>query len=335
MIPYIVLDEGITYKLGGTSKNYWSATRINDVGNSTVSSNGDFLGLNIGHGQNISTYRFDLSLGGSFDQTITNALGNNATSGEYSLNNIVSIGIQTYAKADHKWVFGLISIYGVDSNGNKTLLFDGKAADIKEPISGINGLTQLVDANDVYMWNVSPGSNDSKKVNYQSISVLGTGSYKINYKGSINSYDMYSWMKVTMNGVSEDLVNLINYDGFRFKIDTTHESFENKKGLSGECEFRYSSSNSGSRPSKIYLIDENNNITSIESKDVCVIPSNFKGDVIILFEDLTHVSQFKGNETITCSEFRFIVDTTDMDGCIFKMYDLKFISNGNEIIKGA
>lgn len=330
MIPFIILPNGETYKLGGSNKNYWSATRISNGMQSTISSNGDFLGLKVGHGQGISTYRFDLSQGASFDQTITNALGNSATSGTYNFTNVYSLGIQTYAAANHKWSFGLISIYGVNQNGDKTLLFDGKQADIKQSSAGFKGLSALVDSNDVYLWNVAPGTNDNKKVNYQNIKVLGTGMFKINYKGSTNTYDMYSWMKVTVNDTSEKLLNLYNYDGFSFDIDTTHESIKNKAYLSGDFEFRYSSNNSGSRPSKIYLIDETGTITVISSKDVCNIPTNFKGKVVILFEDLTHVSSFSGNETNVCSEFRFIVNTTDMDGCMFNMSNLKFIDNAKE-----
>lgn len=334
MIPYIVLPNGETYKLGGTNKNYWSATRYNNNSSSIVSSNGQFLGLDVGHGQAKSTYRFDLSNGASFDQTITNALGNAAISGTYNYSNVYSLGVQTYAASNHKWSFGLIAIYGINENGEKTLLFDGKQANIKQGISGFDGLALLNDANDVYLWNVIPAKGDSKNVNYQSLKVLGTGVYQINYGGSTNSYDMYSWMKITVDNTSEKLINLYSYDGFSFDLDTTHESIKNKEYLSGEFEFRYSSSASGSRPAKIYLIDLEGNITTVESSGVCNLPTNFKGKVVILFEDLTHISSFAGNETIVCSEFRFIVNTTDMDGCLFNMSNLKFIQNGSELVKG-
>lgn len=332
MVPYVVDNEGRAFKIGG-ARNEWSATRTAN-GETTSRTSSNWQGFQISGGCH-ATYTVSLEGDMYYDPDVSTKFG--ATSAGPSLNksNIFYLGIQNYAYFSNNWEYTLLAIRGVNASGEKTLLFDGSQADIKEA----NGAKESVsEANDAMLWYL----NGSGSVNYQYLELVsnedlpvltdGAKSWQINYG---NSGDGYSWNNLVWD-TDLDHVNLHFYDAIAFDVDFSPYDWGDVDTLEMQIELRYddfaSNNKNASRNWYVYLLDESGNATRCRFTD---IPTTFKGTIVVLFEDFSSISLLSNHLFNIMTSSRLIIKTTeDNNHMMFDLWNIRIISNGAELVKG-
>lgn len=354
-------SKGHAYRIGGKAKEE-EAQRIID--NQTVeirSANGAWQGVDISGGK-IATYRFDLDAKKSTYNNLSTFVTNKtaATKGSLDLEDILLLDIRTYAYKLNNWNFTILGIYGVDEEtGNRTKVFDGAKAKVvdAENFSAKGSIKDIKGTPNSAMLYFD--SNINNKTNYQ---VLGTvedrnypiytgrytGEWDVDFTGELEVDDdgtvitpsegeRLVW-QVLEADTEDTYLNLSFHDGFSFKLDTTVCDKNIGDWLNAEFMFKLGTAGSDCRPTKLYAISVSGIARIIDSSDTgshCKLPTNFKGTIVCLFEDMKLNNSMVGKEYCVQSEMRLITDAYSADGYNYELRDIKIISNAKELVESA
>lgn len=345
--------QGHAYRIGGAATQEQAQRIVNGELVGTRSANGAFQGVDV-TGGTIATYRFDLT-------AVMNAYGNlskyvvggtNPISGALDLSNILLADIRTYAYKTNDWSFTILGVYGVEEGAKtRTQVFDGATANVvatknNSATDSINSIKGTKNSAMLYY----DGATANKK-NYQTISVVknepvtvasgsSTGAWSVNYSGTSSNptdAERLVWQVVQTN-TSDKYLNLSFHDGFSFKLDTTLSDVDIGEWLDSEVMFKVGKNGADCRPSKLYAIAEDGTVLTVDSTASgkhCKLPTNFKGTIVVLFEDMKSNSVLAGKEYCVMSEMRLVTDAFTANGYTFELTDFQIISNAHELVEGA
>ena len=108
--------------------------------------------------------------------------------------------------------------------------------------------------------------------------------------------------------------------------------------LNAEVIFKIGANGADCRPSKLYAISEDGTVRILDSTvcgNHCKLPTNFKGTIVALFEDMQSNNSMTGKEYCVQSEMRLITDAHAADGYTYGLTDFQIISNAKELVEGA
>ena len=343
---------GHAYRIGGTSTKE-QATRIANGKTEIRAANGAFQGVDASGGA-IATYRFDLTAAKNPYEMLSRFVTGQKklTAGSLDLSKICLVDLRTYAYKANNWNFTILGIYGVNAaTGERTQLFDGATANVIETknnsaTGSINDLEGTVNSAMLYY-----DASTANKTNYQLLRVItdnsidvatggSTGKWVVDYTGeSENPTDAERLVWQVIEVDTEDAyLNLSFYDGFSFDLDTTLSNVNIGQWLNTEVMFKIGTNGADCRPSKIYAISEDGTVQVLD-KDVCgnhcKLPTNFKGTIVVRFEDMNTNNSMAGKEYCVQSEMRMITDSSSADGYTFRLTNFRIISNANELVENA
>lgn len=343
---------GHAYRIGGKSTKEQAQRIVNGQPTGTRSANGAFQGVDASGGA-IATYRFDLKAAMNAYANMSTFVTGSKTPAEGALDlaNILLVDVRTYAFKSNKWNFTILGIYGVDAAGNRTQVFDGATANVVETKNNsakgsVNDLKGT--ANSAMLYYDSATAN---KTNYQILDVVtdhtvrlstgsGTGKWVAAYSGTSSTpsdADRLVWQVLKTN-TQEKYLNLSFHDGFSFKLDTTLSNVDIGDWLNAEVMFKIGANGADCRPSKLYAISEDGTVRILDSTvcgNHCKLPTNFKGTIVALFEDMQSNNSMTGKEYCVQSEMRLITDAHAADGYTYGLTDFQIISNAKELVEGA